>query len=348
MNRVLEEDIEEIVNCTFISWSKLKNKCILVTGATGLIGSIMIKSILKRNLEFGDNIKLVLVVRNIESAIEIFGNNSNISYIETSIDNYIVNEELKIDYIVHGASITRSKLFISNPVETIDVSIIGTKNILEQAKASNIKSMVYLSSMEMYGTMNLRKVTESDLGYIDPLNVRSSYSESKRACELYCVSYKNEYKVPVKIARLAQTFGAGISQSENRVFKVFAEAIINKEDIVLKSMGTTLINFSYTTDTILGILKILTDGEDGEPYNIVSDNLNMNILDSANWLIETYGDGTNKVKIEIPKENMGFAPNNQMILCNEKLKRIGWNCKYNLKDGYDRLIKFLKEELKKG
>lgn len=341
MNKILEEDLNEIANCKIIDWNKLKDKTIMITGATGLIGSLMVKSILKRNREFNNNIKLVLVVRNKEEAEKLFEYNPDIIYIETSIEEYKVINDYNINYIIHGASITKSKMFIEKPVETMDISILGTKNILEQAKNSKIKSMVYMSSMEMYGTMNSNNVTEDDLGYINPLEIRSSYSEGKRVCELYCASYKNEYNVPVKIARIAQTFGAGISPKESRVYKVFADAILNKEDIILKSSGETMINFSYTTDTIIGILKILLDGENGEAYNIVSDYSNMNILESAEWLAQTYGEGKVNVKIEKTSENMGYAPINNMVLSNKKLKSIGWNYKYDLKKGYDRLIRYL-------
>ena len=155
-------------------------------------------------------------MRNKEKAIRMFGDDKKIKYIEGTVETY-QPKTMKIDYIIHGASPTKSKYFIEKPVETMDSAIIGTKNILEQARISNIKSMIYLSSMEMYGTMNKLNVSEENIGYIDPLNVRSSYSEGKRTCELYCFSYWSEYNIPIKIARIAQTFGAGISKYENRV-----------------------------------------------------------------------------------------------------------------------------------
>lgn len=119
--------------------------------------------------------------------------------------------------------------------------------------------------------------------------------------------------------------------------------VLSQQDIILKSLGTTIINFSYTTDTVIGILCILLNGKNGEAYNIVSDKSNMTILDSAKWLAKTYGKGKVKVKIEMPKENSGYAPNNNMILNNNKLKSIGWNFKYNLKQGYDRLLRYLND-----
>ena len=344
MNSVLEEDLEQIIKSPIVDWDMLKNKTIFITGATGLIGSILVRAILLKNKKEEFNIKLKLVVRTKDEAEKLFGkDNDFISYIVSSIDEY-VPKDVDIDYIIHGASPTKSKFFIENPVETMDIAIMGTKRVLEQAKLSNIKSMVYLSSMEMYGTIDSNNVDENDQGYIEPLNARSSYSQGKRVCELYSYSYYSEYGVPVKIARIAQTFGAGISKNENRVFKVFADAVINKQDIVLKSEGTTIINYSYTTDTVIGLLCIMLNGKSGEAYNLVSDNNNMTILESAKYLAEKYGAGKVNVKIEIPEQNQGFAPNNKIVLNNNKIKSIGWNYKYNITQGYDRLIKYLKEE----
>ena len=97
----------------------------------------------------------------------------------------------------------------------MNTAINGTQRVLEIAKERQVKGMVYLSSMEMYGVLDSENVTENDLGYIDPLNVRSSYSQGKRTSELYCFSYMSEYDIPVKIARIAMTFGAGLPKTEN-------------------------------------------------------------------------------------------------------------------------------------
>lgn len=260
MNSILKQDLEEIIHTSIIDWNKLQDKSILVTGATGLIGSILVKSLLLKNKQDNLNSKVFLVVRNLDEANEIFENEDSINYIVSDIKDY-EPKALNIDYIIHGASPTKSRFFIEKPVETMDISIIGTKKILEQAKICNVKSMVYLSSMEMYGVLNSNDVQEDVQGFIDPLNIRSSYSQSKRICELYSYSYYDEYNVPVKIARIAQTFGAGISSKESRVFKVFADSILKQQDIILKSEGSSSINFSYTTDTVIGILCILLNGK---------------------------------------------------------------------------------------
>ena len=350
MNKVLMEDIINISKSEYIDWDFFSNKKILITGATGLIGSLIVRTFLYRNEKYNQNIGLFLVVRDKTEAQKMFESNSLITFLECDIEEFDklkFNE--KIDYIIHGASPTRSKFFVEKPVETLNIAINGTKKILEFARKSNIESMVYLSSMEMYGVINSNKeIKETDLGYINPLDLRSSYSEGKRCCELYSYSYYKEYNVPVKIARIAQTFGPGINKNENRVYKYFLDCIFNKEDIILKSSGSTIINFSYTVDTVVGILCILQKGINGEAYNIVSDGLNMSIFDSALWLVKEFGDGKIKVKINADlQKSAGLAPDNKMILSNNKLKKIGWNYKYSLKDGYKRLINYLIEEKNK-
>lgn len=343
MNKILEQDIETICSSQLIDWNKIDNHSFFITGATGLIGSLIVKSFIWRNINKNANIKMLLLVRNKKTAIDMLGSGNNIEYIESSIEN--LNYNINADYIIHGASPTKSKFFTQNPVETLDISILGTKNVLEIAKNNSVKSMVYLSSMEMYGTMKDENVTEDKIGKIDILNTRSSYSEGKRIAELYCYSYFSEYNVPVKMCRIAQTFGPGISKNETRVFKYFADCIINKKDIILKSTGETIINYSYTTDTILGILCILINGKNGESYNIVGEKTNMTILESAEWLLKEFENKNNRIICECNQKN-DFAPDNKMILSNQKIKTLGWKSKISLKEGYKRLIKYIKEENK--
>lgn len=336
MNDVLlDEDIKEILKCDFVDYSILKNKYIFITGSTGLICSMIVKALI--NIDCN----LILLVRDIKKAKEMFGNANKIQYIEGNVETY-KPFYMKIDYVIHGASPTKSAFFVRNPVETLDVSILGTRNILEQARISQVKSFVYLSSMEMYGVLDSNNVSEAQVGYINLMDVRSSYSEGKRVCELYCVAFSNEYNLPVKIARIAQTFGTGISLNETRVYKYFCDCIINKKNIVLNSSGKTKVNFSYITDTVLGVLKIMLNGENSEAYNIVSDSLNYDIKSIAEWLIKKYAFGEISLIINDNEDRKMYAPENQMVLSNEKLKKLGWIPKYNVEQGYERLIEYLK------
>ena len=134
--------------------------------------------------------------------------------------------------------------------------------------------MVYLSSLEVYGVPQTEDgtVTETDYGYIDPLSVRSSYSEGKRMVECLCASYAKEYQVPVKVARLSQTFGAGVEYHDGRVFAEFARCAVEKRNIILHTAGNTLRTYCYTKDAVAALLTILVKGEVGSAYNVTNKN----------------------------------------------------------------------------
>lgn len=324
---IFEEDIKNIIND--FDMSVFDGKTILVTGATGLIGKLCVKSLLNS----GYNTQVIALVRDEEKAKNIFGESKRLTYLVQDI-NQRINTTRRVDYIIHAASTTSSKDFVEKPVETIYTAINGSRNILEFAKNKRLEGMVYLSSLEIYGVNEKENIKERDYGYIDILNPRSSYSESKKMVETMCISYGTEYGVPVKIARLAQTFGAGVSISDNRVFAQFAKAIINKENIVLHTKGETKRNYCYTTDAVRGIFTILTKGENNNAYNVANENSYCSISEMAHLLENEY----TKVEYKIDEVNRGYNPTVKIALNTEKLNALGWEAKVNLKEMFDRLI----------
>ena len=326
-NSIFEEDIKNIIND--FDMSVFDGKTILVTGATGLIGKLCVKSLLNS----GYNTQVIALVRDEEKAKNIFRESKRLTYLVQDI-NQRINTTRRVDYIIHAASTTSSKDFVEKPVETIYTAINGSRNILEFAKNKRLEGMVYLSSLEIYGVNEKENIKEEDYGYIDILNPRSSYSESKKMVETMCISYGTEYGVPVKIARLAQTFGAGVSISDNRVFAQFAKAIINKENIILHTKGETKRNYCYTTDAVRGIFTILTKGENNNAYNVANENSYCSISEMAHLLENEYTKGEYK----IDEVNRGYNPTVKIALNTEKLNALGWEAKVNLKEMFDRLI----------
>lgn len=326
-NSIFEEDIKNIIN--YFDMSVFDGKTILVTGATGLIGKLCVKSLLNS----GYNTQVIALVRDEEKAKNIFGESKRLTYLVQDI-NQRINTTRRVDYIIHAASTTSSKDFVEKPVETIYTAINGSRNILEFAKNKRLEGMVYLSSLEIYGVNEKDNIKEEDYGYIDILNPRSSYSESKKMVETMCISYGTEYGVPVKIARLAQTFGAGVSISDNRVFAQFAKAIINKENIILHTKGETKRNYCYTTDAVRGIFTILTKGENNNAYNVANENSYCSISEMAHLLENE----NTKVEYKIDEVNRGYNPTVKIALNTEKLNALGWEAKVNLKEMFDRLI----------
>lgn len=326
-NSIFEEDIKNIIND--FDMSVFDGKTILVTGATGLIGKLCVKSLLNS----GYNTQVIALVRDEEKAKNIFGESKRLTYLVQDI-NQRINTTRRVDYIIHAASTTSSKDFVEKPVETIYTAINGSRNVLEFAKNKRLEGMVYLSSLEIYGVNEKENIKEGDYGYIDILNPRSSYSESKKMVETMCISYGTEYGVPVKIARLAQTFGAGVSISDNRVFAQFAKSIINKENIILHTKGETKRNYCYTTDAVRGIFTILTKGKNNHAYNVANENSYCSISEMAHLLENEY----TKVEYKIDEVNRGYNPTVKIALNTEKLNALGWEAKVDLKEMFDRLI----------
>ena len=334
MGRV-QDDIKEIILRENL-FSELQGKKILVTGATGLIGSMVVKTLLYANKEHNLKIEIIGQIRNTEKAKLIYGD------LFEAI-SFIHDVNIKCDFIVHTVLPTTSRFFIEHPVETIRTSVSSTMDVLEVARSNNA-NMVYLSSMEQYGIPyeSGQIMTEDKVGIIDHLNVRSSYSESKRLCECLCASYSEEYGVNVKIARLAQTFGAGIPSSDNRMPIQFAKSVVEGKDIVLHTEGKSVSNFVYLTDAITGIFVMLSKGISGQAYNICNDNETRSVREIADLVANEVAKGNIRVLVE-KKENMGYAPDVNMYLNSEKLQSLGWSPYVGMKDAYLRLVQYLEE-----
>lgn len=348
-DRVFKEDLERLASSSVMD--RFYHSTVLITGITGLIGSQLAKAFLTCSRLNSAGIRIIGIARNKEKAEQIFGKMLNDSWLSIIFQDITSTLDVAedIDYIVHTASATGSKFFVDHPVETLSISIAGSTNMLELARRKKVKAMVYLSSMEAYGIADpaLDEVTEKDLGYIDILNVRSSYSEGKRICECLCAAYSHEYGVNVVIARLAQTFGAGISFEENRVFAQFAKCVIRKEDIVLHTEGRSYGNYCYTSDAVKAILTLLQDGDKGEAYNVSNEATNISIRGMAEMVANEIAGGDIKVIYDIPESAMvyGYAPDVKMKLSADKLRKLGWEPEYNLKESYERLIGSMRERM---
>ena len=334
MDRV-QSDIQEIIEKREL-FESFSNSKFLITGATGFIGSMLIRALVAADKKYALKLKVVGMIRNIDKAKKVLND---------VIDKIVLSstDDVIADYIIHTVSPTTSKFFIEKPVETIKSSVESTISMLEIAKKNNAK-VVYLSSMEQYGIpyANDQTMTEEKIGTIDHLNVRSSYSESKRLCECLCASYASEYGIDVKIARLAQTIGAGIPLTDSRMPMQFAKAIVYGEDIVLHTEGNSLSNFVYITDAIKGIFTILKKGEIGQAYNVCNDRETRSVREIAELVCNKLADGKINVKINI-QENMGYAPNVKMYLNSNKLIKLGWSPTIRMEDAYKRLKEYLLE-----
>lgn len=346
MKDVLEEDFDKITKRD-ISWDALRNSSFVITGATGLIGSLIVKYLLyaNRTMNFGANI--YAVVRNVEKADKIFAEEKTdaLTYVVADLTKEKVNCEGDCDYIVHAAAVTASKVMVSDPVDTICTSIDGTEKMLQLAVEKKAKAFIYISSMEIYGQPTVGgKTAEKDLGYVDIENVRSCYPEGKRMCECLCTAYAAQYGVNVISARLAQTFGAGILPTENRVFAQFARSVMRGENIVLHTTGESEGNYVYTADAIAAIMTLLVKGKAGEAYNIANEDSHITIRNMAELVAREIAGEKIQVVIDIPEDSvsLGYAPPVKMWLDASKMRELGWKPEIGLVEAYKRMICWMK------
>ena len=340
MNKqVIDEDVRQFAE-TFKLADQLRNKVFLITGTTGLIGSVMAKCLLALNEQKDLGIRIIAVVRNSEKAKAVFGNDyDKLEFKEMNLSEMDkLDSSIKPNYIVHLASPTASKFFVEYPVETLRTSVEGTIAVLEYAKRVGVDAMVYASSLEVYG----RNLTDDSLdekfqGYLNPTDVRSSYNMGKRASECLCHSYSMEYGVPVTIARMTQTFGAGVEYNDNRVFAQFARKAIEGNDIELHTTGETSRMYCYTTDAVSAMLYLLLRGKSGEAYNIANKDSYISIRDMAKMICDKFN---RDISVNVVlKEGQGYAPITKLRLDTTKIEMLGWRPYISLESMFERLIK---------
>jgi len=327
-----------------VSLQTLKNKTVLVSGATGMIGSQLTRKLLET-----DGVRVIGLFRNEAKRDSLFpGNNPNLSWIKCDINRRLSIPD-EIDYIVHTAGVTGgSRQHVDAPMTTIHTALNGTVNMLELAKEKKVRGFVYLSSLEIYGKTAPGDsfIKETDGGYIDTTSVRSSYPESKRMCETICAAYCKQFDVPAKIVRLAPTYGRGASYSDNRVLCEFARCVIEKKNIILKSTGETVRNYCDADDAADAILTVLTDGVSGEAYNIANMDIEVSIKELAERVISLYPEAGVHLIFDIAEDitKLGYNQTIKIRLDSSKLMQLGWTPR----NGLDQMIRNVVDALSKA
>ena len=345
MNTVQREDCEYIGALEFIDWERFRDTAILITGATGLIGSNLVNALGYNGKEKDLNLHLVLPVRNPEAAEKAF------SWTGAEIVQYELGTELKysgaVDYVVHLASPTSSRFFTEKPADTILANLEGTRALLDWAKEHPVKKFLSLSTMEVYGFPKRgHKVRENELGAFETMNPRNSYPVAKIACEALCNSYYFQYGVPAVIIRATQTFGPGVKYHDSRVFAQFMRCAVEKRDIVLRSTGLTERSYLYTADAVSAILTGLLNAQPGNAYTAANPDTYCSIRDMAAMVAERVAHGEINVVFDVAEDlqSLGYAETLYMDLDIEKIKKLGWRATVNLQTMYERMIRGIRED----
>lgn len=336
-NEIYQSDLKRAID-SVKSFEKIKSRSIMITGASGLIGSFLVDMFVYANEKFDFQIKIYAIGRNMRRLKERFGCRLGLVCIEQDV-NQVIDISYKADYVIHAASNAYPAAFNSDPVGTILSNIMGTKNLLDFCHKCGAERFMFVSSGEVYGIVEREIDTfgEDDYGYVDSLNVRSCYPSSKRAAETLCISYTKQFGVETVIARPCHTFGANVTSQDNRANVQFIKNVLDGKDIVMKSKGEQIRSYCYIADCASAILTVLLDGETAQAYNIVNPTEKITILGFAQIVGEVSG---KKVVFELAndQEKKNETPIVKQVLDGRKLEQLGWEGKFSIEEGIEHTV----------
>ncbi len=335
-------DIEKAASAT-LNREKLFNKKILISGASGLIGSFVVDMLLFLNRERNANIEIYACGRSLERLKKRFdpANGKNLHYVEYDICTE-PDFDFDIDYIINAASNAYPAVFANDPVGTITGNIIGTDNLLKYASRHKAQRFLFVSSGEVYGEgeKGMEAYCESYSGYVDPVLSRSCYPVSKRAAETLCVSYTKQFNLDTVIVRPCHTYGPTVTGSDNRANAQFVNSALAGENIIMKSKGLQMRSYCYVADCASALLSVLTSGKTGEAYNIANEAARVTIAQFAREVAELTG---KEVIFDLPDENDLAQQTNisYAVLDSKKIQSLGWRALYSVRDGLKSTIDVL-------
>lgn len=334
---VVQADMDRIVSDSSVPFEQLKDKTILITGATGMLAYYMTCVCMHLNRTQSYNIHVIALVRNELKAKAKFEEFMGDEHFELCVQDVCqpINLNEHIDYIVHAAGAASPWFIKHDPVGIVKVNTIGTMNVMECAKESGASNVLFLSTREIYGEVKgVSMIKETDMGIIDPKEPRSCYPESKRMSEQILQSYYSQYKVPYTLARIAHSYGPGmIIENDGRVMSDFICDTVHRRNIVLKSEGLAERAFCYITDAVTALFIILLKGTVTEAYNVANETEPTPIKDVAQKLVELFPENNRQVIFEIAKDTSGYCAYKRVGLDTTKLEELGWSAKVKLEDG---------------
>ena len=327
-NTIYREALERVVPEVVINDGK-----VLITGATGLIGSCIIDLLMLSN-EHGRQFEVYALGRSKEklsARFDAFKQSKHLHFVEQDIMKPL-DSVFSYDYIIHGASNADPRNYALYPAETMLINIEGAKNVLNYCKDNRNTKALLMSTFEVYGNAGKDIYSETDCGVIDINKIRSCYPESKRCMEILARCYVDEYGVKAVIGRLSSIYGPTMAKGDSKAHAQFIRNGLKGEDIVLKSKGEQRRTYCYVIDAVTGLLRVLAKGEIGVAYNIANENAVVSIADVAQTVADISG---TKVVFHLPDEieKKGFSVPQNCILDNSKLKQLGWNGYYDIQKG---------------
>lgn len=324
------------------NYEVLFNSSVLVTGATGSIGSSIVDLLLVLNDIRNANITIYIAARSLAACASRFNmhQSEKLIYLPYNLlDPLLI--ETPVDFIIHTAGNATPNSFSASPVETIMGNLLGANTILEYAKKFRVPNTLLLSTGEVYGQgdLQLTDYTEEYSGYINSLSPRSCYPNSKRLVETLAAAYQYEFGTNSIIARPCHIYGPTFTKIDNRAHAQFLRSGVDHKDIVLYSTGAQERSYCYIIDCVSAIITILLNGNKGEAYNVANGESITTIRGFAEIVsrqsgVEVSSLGASNCQMDTPIM--------KQVLHAGKLELLGWKGQFSLERGIAHSLKILK------
>ncbi|MEK7476294.1 MAG: NAD-dependent epimerase/dehydratase family protein [Candidatus Coatesbacteria bacterium] len=336
-----EQDLKDIATGLGAEARALEGKTLLLTGSGGFLGRWFVRAVDHLNAAVLAKPCRLLALDTVEAAKDIregVKRPGDITFIHHDLS---VGFDFKdhVDFAVHMAGIASPAYYRAKPLETLDVSFLGTRQVLDLAKRDGAR-MLCFSSSEIYGDPDPKFVPtpETYRGYVSSMGPRSCYDEGKRVCETLCYIYANYFQVAAVVVRPFNVYGPEMKEKDYRVLPNFASAIKADRPLLMYGNGKQTRTYCYATDGLVGFFRALLKGRGGEAYNIGNTNPEISINDLVAVIEKVLG---RTVKKEFAKYPDHYPPDEPSRRCPDLTKaktELGYAPRTPLEEGLRRYL----------
>jgi len=337
----LKSDIQEILDRVQDICQDFSGKTVIITGARGFLGRYFIEIFKQLNHIKLDIPMKVIAIDNLITSGD-YGRESiddpNIKFIQHDVTQPLEIDE-KVHFIIHAAGIASPQYYLKYPLETLEVAISGTKNMLELARQKNSR-IVFFSSSEIYGDPDNEHIpTKEDYrGNVSSLGPRACYDESKRVGETLCYIFNHDFGVKTNIVRPFNFYGPGMQEKDFRVLPNFASQAKAKRPLKVYGGGNQTRTYCYITDALTGLLKVILKGSSGEVYNIGNPAPEISVIQLVQIIKQTIDKNINYEVIDYPNNYPTNDPTRRCPDISKAKEHLMYESQVKIEEGLQRFF----------